>query len=104
MGIIQKSETTLEEMVEILKILQKYVPTVSTEETVPITGTDESVVVTNDKFHKILIGGDQLTAARIRGSQRIVSNSERGKDKLEGFVAVVEDWHTKQCFVGVSTM
>lgn len=48
------------------------------------------------------IGGDQMTAARARGSQRIRSNSERGKDRLEGLQPVVEDWHAKVCLLGVS--
>ena len=41
------------------------------------------------------IGGDQLTAARIRSSQRVRSNSQRGLDRLEGVVPVIEDWHSK---------
>ena len=46
-------------------------------------------------------GGDQMTAARARGSQRVRSNSERGKDRLEGLQPVVEDWHAKVCLLGV---
>ena len=42
----------------------------------------------------IQIGGDQLTAARIRGSQKMLSNSESGKEHLEGLIPVIEDWHT----------
>lgn len=47
------------------------------------------------------IGGDQLTAARGRSSQRVRSNSERGIDRLEGLVPVVEDWHAKGSFLTV---
>lgn len=36
-----------------------------------------------------------MTAARIRGSQRIRSNSENDVDRLEGLCAVIEDWHAK---------
>ena len=43
-----------------------------------------------------------MTAARARGSQRIRNNSKRGTERLEGFHPVVEDWHTKVCFLGVS--
>lgn len=46
-------------------------------------------------------GGDQMTCARVRGSQRIRSNSERGVDRLQGVVPVTEDWHAKQCFLEV---
>lgn len=45
-----------------------------------------------------------MTAARVRGSKRIRSNSERGKVALEGLEPVVEDWHTKVCFLGVSIL
>ena len=46
-------------------------------------------------------GGDQMTAAQGRGSQRVRSNSERGKGRLEGLQPVVEDWHAKVCLLGV---
>ena len=42
-----------------------------------------------------------MTAARARGSQRVRSNSERGKDQLQGLQPVVEDWHAKVCLLGV---
>ena len=45
-----------------------------------------------------------MTAARVRGSKRIRSNSERGKVALEGLEPVVDDWHTKVCFLGVSML
>ena len=45
---------------------------------------------------------DQLTIARIRGSQSILSNSDNGEERLEGFVPVIEDWHTKMCFMEVT--
>ena len=48
------------------------------------------------------IGGDQMTVARTRGCKRIRSNAERGKERLEGFTALVEDWHAKVAFLGVS--
>ena len=50
----------------------------------------------------LCIGGDQKTASRIKGCQRIRSNAERGKDQLKGFVPVIEDWHAKMCLLEVS--
>ena len=84
-----------------MESLYEYVPTHSTfsKETVP--GDVEEVDVTKDKFHQILFGGDQLTVARVHGSQRIRKNSERGKEHLEGLTPVCEDWHTKLCLLGV---
>lgn len=52
-------------------------------------------------LHIHVLGGDQLTATRARGCQRIRSNSTRGKDRLEGLVPVVEDWHAKVSILGV---
>ena len=43
-----------------------------------------------------------MTAARARGSQRIRDNSYTGKSRLEGLQPVVEDFHAKMCFLGVS--
>ena len=50
------------------------------------------------------VGGDQMTAARVRGSQRIRSNSERGVDRLQGLVGATEDWHAKMCFFVVCNL
>ena len=49
-------------------------------------------------FILIAIGGDQLTAARVRGSKRVRGNSERGIERLEGLQPVIEDWHAKTTF------
>ena len=42
-----------------------------------------------------------MTTARVRGSQRITSNSDREVHRLQGLVGVTEDWHTKMCFLVV---
>ena len=55
-----------------------------------------------DHFCQILIGGDQVTAARVRGSQSIRRNSDNGRMRLDAFIPVVEDWHTKMCFMQVT--
>lgn len=51
--------------------------------------------------HLIFTGGDQMTAARIRRSQRVMSNSESDVGRLEGVTAFIEDWHAKVSFLGV---
>lgn len=88
-------------MVDIMESLHEYVPTHSTVSKETIPGVGEEVDVMKDKFHQILFGGDQLTAARARGSQRIRNNSERGRERLEGLTPVCEDWHSKLCLLGV---
>ena len=82
--------------------LHAYVPTESPTVEIERPNSDKKVEVTLDNFHYTLMGGDQLTVARARGSQRIRSNSLRPRDRLEGIVPVCEDWHAKGCLLTVS--
>ena len=84
-------------MISILEELHKYVPVVTStfQSHVLIEGEVDECTITNDKFHRLLFGGDQPTAARARGAQRVRSNSERPLDKLEGFEPICKDWHAK---------
>ena len=101
LGIIPKCETVHEEMIEIMHQLQAYAPleTEACTVDIPTVGKKE---VHADSFHNVLFGGDVLTAKRARGSKHIRGTSIRGKDRLEGLKAVVEDWHAKVCFLGLS--
>lgn len=92
---------THEDMIQIVEGLHSYVPTLTSTEHVDVPGTPDSLQVTLDRFHYTLFGGDMLTAARARESKSIRSNSVRGKDRLEGVIPVVEDWHTKLCLLEV---
>lgn len=89
-------------MVDIMKYVQdNYIPYKAfTDETTVSTGEVVDVVTANCR--KILFGGDQLTAARMRCAQRARMNSETPDDKLCGIVPVSEDWHIKANFLGVS--
>lgn len=60
--------------------------------------------VSLDKYHCILFGGDQVTAARARGSQGIRRNSKTPLGRIEGLAPVIEDWHAKGVFVMVLTL
>ena len=93
-----KCETKTDEMIEILSVLQEYVPTHSKTTTIP----DPHFEYTTDEFHHLLFGGDQLTVERIRSAQQCRANSNREKDKLMGFLPVVEDWHAEVTFLSVS--
>ena len=44
--------------------------------------------------HQLLLGGDQLTSARIRGCHAIRVNSTSDSQKLVGFIPCAEDWRT----------
>ena len=101
-GVFLKNENMLDEMVDIMHSLHKYVPTTTITCTYEIPSSGETVNVSVDEFHHLIMGGDQLTAARARGAQRIRANSERGTERLRGLVPVVEDWHAKACLLGIS--
>ena len=88
-------------MVEIMSHLHQYVPTVTYLENFSIQGMGVSVQVPRAILHKILFGGDQLTAARAQGAQRIRMNSTSPQEKLEGLIPCSEDWHTKLNLLGV---
>lgn len=102
LGVHLQNENKLEEMVTIMTTLQRYVPTSSEDQLFSIPGSDELVAVRVDHFHHILLGGDQLTAARAQGAQRIRAKSETKVGRLKGLIPVVEDWHAKGCFLAVS--
>lgn len=93
-----------EDMVCILDHLHQYVPTKSVEDRVELPGLPEGLDVTIDHFHYILFGGDMLTEMRARTARNIRSNSDRGRDRLEGVIPIIEDWHAKVCFLEVSQL
>ena len=96
LGILLKNEN--EDMIDNMKHHQQYTPTVEKSSTYI---HDENVTMTKHFFHRILFGGDQITCARARGSQRHRVNSDTELERLQGLLPVNEDWHTKMCFLGV---
>ena len=67
-----------------------------------VLGNGSTIDFDNTRFFKILLGGDQLTAARVRGTQALRDTEDKAVDRLEGVVAVVEDWHTRMALMKVS--
>ena len=96
-----KDENQLDEMVDILTTLHQYVPIHQVTDTATVPGNEEEQPITNEILHKLLIGGDLLTAVQAKGAQRIRSNSEHPVGRLEGFIPVFEDWHAKVCLMEV---
>ncbi len=82
--------------------LQQYVPVVEYTEEAVIPTTNERVEVQRATFHKVFLGGDQLTAARARGAQKIRVNSVSPLARVEGLIPCAEEWHTKLNLLGVS--
>ena len=79
LGVILKNENVLNEMVDILDELHKYVPTKQTIEEFEVVHSEDKIEHLSlkvDHFQHILLGGDQLTVARIRGCQWMRNNSE----------------------------
>eukprot|EP00731_Ephydatia_muelleri_P005100 Em0002g1276a len=98
LGIILKNENKIDEMTEILTDLHQYVPCVTQEESASLS-TGQVVTKKTEYMHRILIGGDQLTVARMRSAINIKNNSWTATGRLEGFIPVAEDWHTKAIYL-----
>ncbi|KAL5467435.1 hypothetical protein EMCRGX_G031658 [Ephydatia muelleri] len=101
LGVLLKNENKLDEMVEIMDELQKYIPS---KTTVQVFDDGNGDVERMEIHHlsPIVLGGDQLTTARAIGSQRMRKNSHETTRRLVGFIPVTEDWHTKVCFMKAS--
>lgn len=85
----------------ILTHISDYIPTVSS--TVEKTlSTGEKVTLVEKKMHRVLVGGDQMTAARGRAAVDAKLNGQTAWSRLEGIIPVFEDWHTKGNVLGVS--
>ena len=69
----------------------------------PNPGEQSSVLKVDDDQQLVttVVGGDYLTAARMRGTQRIRGNSETSADRFDGLLPVAEDWHAKVCLLEV---
>ena len=48
-----------------------------------------------------LFGGDQLTAARIRGAISLRCNHPNALERFEGLIPPVEDWHSRMVLMKV---
>ena len=89
-------------MCKILDELHRYVPSKNIHSDIALP--DGGTLAHDDyKLYQILLGGDQLTVARIREAVAVRSNHENGKDRLEGIVPVIEDWHARHVFMQVRT-
>ena len=104
LGVFLKDENKLDEIVDILQDLQKYAPAVSQTTEVHVPNSSEVKSLREIAFHRLLFGGDQLTAKRARAGIRIRNNSTNGEDRLEGLLPVAEDWHAKVVLLQVSCL
>lgn len=103
LGVLPKNENKGDEMVDILCHLHQYVPSYEHAKKTFPTCTGE-LEVSQDHVMKTLFGGDQLTAARVRGAKRARTNSLSEVTRLEGIIPCAEDWHVKLNFLDVSLL
>ena len=70
-----------------------------------VFGDDDPIEMDEEVYHQILLGEDQLTVAYARGSVAVradhITHVCSRRDRLEGLLPVVEDWHAKQCLLKV---
>ena len=67
LGVLQHNENRIDEMTKIMDHVHTYVPSVSQCNIVTLPNED-TFEDKKDVFHRILLGGDQFTVARARGS------------------------------------
>ncbi|XP_071137079.1 uncharacterized protein [Mytilus edulis] len=76
LGILEKDENIMEQMIEIMEHLQQYVPTTE-----------------NGKMIPLLLGGDALSVERGDGAQRARQDARTPEQRLDGYLWKSEDWH-----------
>jgi len=94
LGIIQHNENELESMCKILEHLYNYIPKHCDTETVFLEN-GQPVEYEKYQLHPMILAGDQLTSARIRGAQASRSHGDNSLEKLDGFVPATMDWHSQ---------
>lgn len=88
-------------MLAIMQHLHQYVPSILGTEEAYIPSINSSAEIHTASFHRLLIGGDQLTAARARAVQRHRINSASPSACLNGLIPCAEDWHTQAILLEV---
>ena len=84
LGVLTKNENKREDMLYIIDHFHNYVPCVPYQVST-IDGNGEAEVE-RATFHKILVGGDQLTSARMRSSLKMKVNSQTECKRLSGII------------------
>ena len=101
LGVLLKNENKQEDMISILEHLTQYVPYTTKEDLLYDEIANEMVPLVQHEFHKIIVGGDQLTVERIRGCQKNRSNANEAIQTFKCFCSAVEDWHSEVALLKV---
>ena len=99
LGVQLLNENKTDEMCLIMRNLHKYVPKKSYKVTYHV---DENVDSTEECYHRILFGGDQLTVCRAHGAQSARTNDDVSDERFDGLIPVMEDWHARMTLLRVS--
>lgn len=91
LGVICKNENKANEMCDIMDDLHAYVPSHTPR---PNTDQQYSSEDITQVIYPTLLGGDQLTVARVRGAQKLRCNEFTPADRLEGLILFSQDWHS----------
>ena len=95
-----QNENKLDERSIILQNIMTLVPSLPSESEVELPDGGK-VKYDSTKFFKILLGGDQLTIARVHGTQCLFHGSDKAMKCLQGIIPVQEDWHARMNFMKV---
>ena len=96
LGILPFNENKNEEIIQIL------VPVMEYDGDLFVPSINEDITIRKALFSPVLLGGDQLTAAHVRGAKKAKVSANIPLKRLVGIVPVAEDWHTKMNFMAVS--
>lgn len=103
LGVQPHNENKLVEMAKILEEFHQYVPSIPASETVALEdGSTRSVDTT--QFFQLLMGGDQLTVARVRGTAALRATHDSPSERLNGIMPVVADWHARPTLMKVISL
>ena len=84
------NEMEYQDMMKILEHFQPYSPSKDVEREFAVpgkTGPKAKITIKDKQYTMMLIGGDQLTVARMCGAQRIRGNSETSEDRFDTWCA-----------------
>ena len=98
--VLLHNENKLDEMGYIMDRFMKLVPQ-QPDEAIAVLPNGDMLEFDNTQFSKILLGGDQLTVARARGTRAIRRTESTPANRLQGLIPVIEDWHVRMSLMKV---
>lgn len=84
LGLFDCNENKTQDVIRLMKKLTtKFVP----------------LAENGDVKDEVFFGGDRLTDERVQSAQQAMANAATPKDKLQGFISKIEDWHRMMNFM-----